>query len=89
MYKGVGVRFADLSHFLKYLIETKLFHFHRIRGQGGGIENKLFHFHRIRGREGGSIEPPELLLDLLLPLQRIWTQTRPSRRQKVNSLHAG
>ena len=52
MYKGVGVRFADLiSFFLKYPMK---------------IETKLFHFHRIfknRGQEGGSIEPPEPPLD--------------------------
>ena len=35
MYKGVGVRLADLISLL-----TKIFHFHRIfkkRGQGGGL----------------------------------------------------
>ena len=39
MYKGVGVRFADLSHFffiIYPLTETKLFHFHRIFKNGVG-----------------------------------------------------
>ena len=30
MFHGVGVRFADFLFFLKYPMETKLFHFHRI-----------------------------------------------------------
>ena len=43
MYKGVGVRFADF--FLIFLIETKLFHFHKIfkNGEGeGGQANPLW-----------------------------------------------
>ena len=66
----MGVRFADcISFFLKYpmeskefgLIETKLFHFHRI------FENKGY--LKTGGGEGGSSEPPDTPLDPPLNLK--------------------
>ena len=50
MYKGVGFALLILSHFSYiFLIETKLFHFHRIFKNGG--------------QGGGSSEHPEPPLD--------------------------
>ena len=53
MYKGVGVHFAELSHFLKYSMKMKYF---------GLIETKLFYFHRylktvVREKGGGERTP--------------------------------
>ena len=42
---GVGFAMLILSHYLKYLTETKLFHFHKIFNSGEGGANPLWICH--------------------------------------------